>query len=316
MTAEAIAKVVADLRAKRVVGPELATLPAVKAARDRGVPVDEVEKAFANMRESHGRVIETAAGVAVDSPVVDVTAVFNQIMADQKQVMLYEDHKVAPPWWDALLAYTNGFGNVYLVQLLAADTDAKPDDREPIHWQSENPIDWDRVKWVLDAQLFMGGRTGDGYPIPTVGPIYAWDIAVYEGGDIADIRWTDMWRTYEPDFYTNAMLVLLKTLNLCNCVNVQICEPDRPRHAARRLARTGVTVSEIHVKPVSKSYRGKGQPMSADTPLHQVRGHFAQYGENGRGLLFGKYSGRFFIPAHVRGSREHGEVEQTYMVEP
>lgn len=308
MTAEAIARVVADLRSRRV---RQGTLAGKGYER-----FPNVSEAIARSQESHARVIATSAGIATTSPVVDVTAVFNQIMADNKQADLYGDHKAAPPWWDALLAYTNGFGNVYIIQVIAADAEWRPDHQEPIRWESENEMDWDRVKWVVDAQLFLGGRSGDGDPFPTTGPIYAWDLAVYPDGDIADIRWTDMGSSIEVDRHTNAMLVLLKTLDLANCVNVQICEPDRPRHQARRLARTGVTVSEIHVKPVSKSYRGKGVPMSSATPLHQVRGHFATYGENGRGKLFGKYSGRYFIPAHVRGSREHGEVTQRYTVEP
>lgn len=308
MTAEAIAKVVTDLRTGRV---RLGSLAGQGYER-----FPNVAEGIARSREAHTKVIETSAGIAATSPVVDVTAVFNQIMADNKRADLYGDHKAAPPWWDALLAYTNTFGNVYVIQIIAADAEWRPDHQDPIRWKSENPMDWDRVKWVLDGQLFLGGRNGGGDPVPTTGPIYAWDLAVYADGEIADIRWTDMGTSQEVDRHTNAMLVLLKTLDLANCVNVQICEPDRPRHQARRLARTGVAISEIHVKPISKSYKGKGTPMSADVPLHQVRGHFATYGEGGRGKLFGRLTGRYFIPAHVRGSREHGQVEQTYIVEP
>jgi hypothetical protein len=76
-------------------------------------------------------------------------------------------------------------------------------------------------------------------------------------------------------------------------------------------------VAEIHVRPISNSYRGKGKESVAfgSVPLHSVRGHFAEYGTNGRGKLFGKYSGRYWIPAHARGSSEHGEVEQSYVME-
>jgi hypothetical protein len=55
----------------------------------------------------------------------------------------------------------------------------------------------------------------------------------------------------------------------------------------------------------------------ADLPkaFHGVRGSYHRYGpEYGRGLLFGKYAGRFWVPPHVRGSREAGEVVQTYIV--
>jgi hypothetical protein len=50
-------------------------------------------------------------------------------------------------------------------------------------------------------------------------------------------------------------------------------------------------------------------------PLTSVRGHFATYGQDGRGLLFGKYAGRYWIPQHARGSAEHGVVAQEFRLE-
>lgn len=44
-------------------------------------------------------------------------------------------------------------------------------------------------------------------------------------------------------------------------------------------------------------------------PLHVVRGHLADYTENG---LFGKYFGTYFIPSHVRGKVENGTVTKDY----
>jgi hypothetical protein len=46
--------------------------------------------------------------------------------------------------------------------------------------------------------------------------------------------------------------------------------------------------------------------------LHMVRGSLADYSE-GPGL-FGKYKGRFWRPAHVRGSKEAGEIKKDYRV--
>ena len=51
-----------------------------------------------------------------------------------------------------------------------------------------------------------------------------------------------------------------------------------------------------------------------DLPLHVVRGHFRKYTEDRP--LFGKYSGTFWIPAHAKGSKDHGEIVHEYEVNP
>jgi hypothetical protein len=52
-----------------------------------------------------------------------------------------------------------------------------------------------------------------------------------------------------------------------------------------------------------------------DAPLTSVRGHFARYGVEGRGLLFGKYAGKFWIPAHARDAGE-GDGVKDYVLKP
>jgi hypothetical protein len=106
---------------------------------------------------------------------------------------------------------------------------------------------------------------------------------------------------------------------MANCVNVVLADAKRhyARPQQRRLDRIGTKFSELHIRPVSKSYRSDhpGTPLADMRPMHGVRGHFSEYGVNGKGLLFGKLSGRFWIPPHVRGSKEHGEVDQGYVVD-
>lgn len=46
---------------------------------------------------------------------------------------------------------------------------------------------------------------------------------------------------------------------------------------------------------------------------HSVRGHFANYLTN---PLFGKYQGVFWVPSHMRGNKELGEVKKRYDVKP
>lgn len=99
-----------------------------------------------------------------------------------------------------------------------------------------------------------------------------------------------------------------------NCRNVELVEPKRPRPVIRRLARLGVTVKTINVFPVGRSSRSEKEP-GAGVPLTSVRGHFARYGpEYGRGLLFGKLAGRFWIAQHARGDSELGKTEADYKI--
>lgn len=52
-------------------------------------------------------------------------------------------------------------------------------------------------------------------------------------------------------------------------------------------------------------------------PHHVCRGHFAEYGEEfGKGLLFGRLSGRFYIPPHLKGDKKNGVVEKDYEIKP
>lgn len=55
---------------------------------------------------------------------------------------------------------------------------------------------------------------------------------------------------------------------------------------------------------------GGGGVSNGETSLHIVRGHFADYSA-GRGL-FGKYKGRYWVSAHLRGNPEVGVTEKDY----
>lgn len=55
---------------------------------------------------------------------------------------------------------------------------------------------------------------------------------------------------------------------------------------------------------------GGGGGGGGESSLHIVRGHFADY-SNGKGL-FGKYKGRYWVSAHLRGNPEVGVTEKDY----
>jgi hypothetical protein len=290
VTAEAIARVVGDLKAKNV-----------RPVRDADL-----------------KVLHMALGLAlVSGPVVDATEIYRSLVARTDPVDLYGDHPcIAPPWRDASICYVNEHGNVIVMTLAVDDhltlTGKVGVDKEP--WEPAEHTDWERVRWTMYAFVWVGGRS-QGSPSPTGGPAHLWKFAVYDDGTPADLHWVHLVPEYPMEHWDMAHLVLLGALNFCNCRNVELVEPKRPRAEARRVARTGVQVHTINVFPTGKSARQAKADGGMGTPLTSVRGHFACYGPDyGRGLLFGKYAGRFWIPQHARGDSAVGESQSDYVL--
>lgn len=272
MTAEPIARVVADLRARKV-----RLLPG--SLLDGGDAATFIQR-------------------VKDPVVVDVSPVHDQIAGADKMVMLYEDHPcVAPPWPEFVFGYLNSFNNVVMLHGTADSADGK------LPWEPAQPVDLARLRWVVTVVLYVGGRNGDGQSVPTTGPLYCWQIAVYDDGAPADIRWYQLHPTMDADQWTNAMLTAMGSLNFLNASNVAVAEPARSRPERRRLERLGSTVHTIHVYPPGKR-RERISPPDSGVPLGEgasaVRGHFRHYGEQyNKGLLFGRYAGKFWVPARV-----------------
>lgn len=305
-TAEPIAAVVADIRAGRV---------------NRPATVDSTagQKALAR--------------VQAPQPVVDCTAIFD-MQRVAETVALYDDHpSITPPWEDALLCYVNTYGNVICMQVSRMDWDGSDPGRDV--WYTDNPVDWERVRWVAVTTIWVGGQSGDGQPMPTTGPIHMFRHAIRDDGGPEDINWVALmdrtgWRGKHDEMgdanektWEASLATLGGALNFLNASNVDVAEPVRPRATRRRIERTGVTVQTIVVRPPGKRRAKSGtdgaRPIDAiENVLSPVRGHFSRYGPAfGRGLLFGKYAGKFWIPSHARGAGVDGEAgEKTYVLRP
>lgn len=297
MTAEAVAKVVADLKAARVDPPRF----------DHEIGFELAARSLA----------------IVGGPVVDVSQIYQSILKKDSSTDLYADFPcILSPWENALYGWVNQYNNVFVasVGMIPKEGGYWPDGD---HWDADNIPDWNVVEWIVIANVFIGGMGQSGRHIRTTGPIYAFRYALDKDGAPLDIHWIyfdSRFYGYEGDEdQRDAVgLVLLNSLNFLNCRNIELVEPQRSRPERRRLERTGVTVKEINVFPVGRTSRSKrGDPQHGGVPLTSVRGHFAMYGPKyGRGLLFGKIEGRFWIPQHARGSTEFGENETNYKLIP
>lgn len=261
-------------------------------------------------------------------PVVDCTAIYDAYLKSDRGVSLYDDHpSMTPPWADALLCYVNRFGNVNALQVHRRDWDGStPNVRD---WFTQNEVDWPRVRWIAETAIWIGGRTGDGKYMPTSGPCHLLRHAINDDGSLADLNWVALMRRRGPsgdahevgdphtDAWDTATVMVGATLNFLGASNVEVAEPDRPRPTRRRLARTGVTVQTIVVRPPGKRRAASSTPRpieAGEQVFSPVRGHWAKYGIDGRGLLFGKLSGKYWISAHVRGQED--AEPRDYVLQP
>lgn len=262
--------------------------------------------------------------------VVDCTKIYNSLIEKDEPVYLYEDHpSIVSPWPDAAYCYLNEHGNVIVMGTSTRSYEhsnekkrhamgelsdiVRTESQTP--WEPAQPVEWNRVKWISNTFIWVGGRSSESGPIPVSGPVHMWQYAVYEDGVPADLHWIHIFERYPMEHWNTAQLVLLGALNFLNCRNVSIETPQRPRPERRRIERTGVRVHEIMVTPTGRSSRSaSGEPLGM-LPLTSVRGHFSHYGPKyGKGLLFGKHEGRYWVPQHARGDARWGEDEHSYVL--
>lgn len=112
---------------------------------------------------------------------------------------------------------------------------------------------------------------------------------------------------------------LMFALSLVNCKNVKVVDIPASRQQRRMAERKGqpvITYKELIIDAFRNQVRQEAQGAGGNEikrALHICRGHFATYGDDNP--LFGKHTGMFWRPMHMRGHKESGQVHKTYKVE-
>ena len=123
---------------------------------------------------------------------------------------------------------------------------------------------------------------------------------------------------------SGAEAIVMMTLGLMQCKNVDridVTENEAPppkwcrRQRVPELKYHALQIDpNLGAKPRTDDRRTEGD--RSGKALHICRGHFAHFRDDGvsRGLFGRRQFGTFWIPAHTRGSLEHGKVISTYKV--
>lgn len=157
----------------------------------------------------------------------------------------------------------------------------------------------------------------------------AWDIPLLIGimlldaaGDFIDDSFFRL--TSFPGMAAQRILVshdlffypALMASSLLNCKNVSTVDHVTPEKVARSRIKKGkppgVTYKTLAVTvPGSKTpVRLGSAPSGIKRGEHIVRGHFATYGEHNK--LFGRLTGTFYHPMHVRGRNKERKIVKDY----
>jgi hypothetical protein len=136
-----------------------------------------------------------------------------------------------------------------------------------------------------------------------------------DGEWLAKFAGTSMTRSafgnFENDIYSDFPMFAFQLMH-CRNIVVNQHEPYRPKCA--RLKGDRVPKLTYHTLSISDTLiKREGQEPTGEHPgkaKHVCRGNFAHYTEENK--LFGKYTGMFWRPMHIRGSAKHGIVGKEY----
>lgn len=165
--------------------------------------------------------------------------------------------------------------------------------------------------YVHSRGLDLGLRSSIQYHLSNDGKPDEFRVPEWMGDDDDDARAT----------LAQYLHPILLAFSFANCKNVETVEVVAPaklqRARMRRDKRPLVTYKVINILPLAKMRSApRTRTVESDghgVALHIRRGHFAHYGEKfGRGKLFGRLEGTFWIPQAAVGSADAGVSVHDY----
>ena len=196
------------------------------------------------------------------------------------------------------------------------------------------------LRWAVTGTMFFGGdlgvipveRTNGGPASPpqVIGPVGTINLPLNSQGQFMDGLWspsgTASTRVFMNEENHDWLVALLEPLwyglSVANCSNVRLVEGRPHRSDSRRWKReTGkdvMTYKTIHLgKDSTRRTEHNPSDPNHHVSLHLCRGHFRTYTkESPLGGRPNGAVGTFWIPSHMRGTRDKGIVVKDYDVTP
>lgn len=126
------------------------------------------------------------------------------------------------------------------------------------------------------------------------------------------------WKENDGKAELDLLRVSLFALSLLHCKNVARVEhaPDAALQRARQRRNKPPLTKfyTLEIEPMKQVLKKEGgiESNGLKKALHICRGHFATYSPDRP--LFGRVAGKFWIPAHARGSKSAGEAVKDYAI--
>lgn len=273
-----------------------------------------------------------------DLPIIDISNVADYVVGNRLTIHgpLSEFFVGAlPPFFDCWMEFQHPDENSTVIGAMVYVTDLRTcsvEEKNKIVWggKGTEPTHTELLQkfaWIVEAIFSV--RHGDCIDIG-VDALYAlldsngaW-LRVFEGEDL-DPEWTNhrskaqgITLEEQKRRARNMLLVIAMASAFMSCKNVQLVENQAPRYERRQRERKKkpplTKFYTLNIEPMKKILRteGRSEEVGLKKALHICRGHFAHYTPDKP--LFGKIAGCFWIPAHVRGSKESGEIKKDYKV--
>lgn len=183
-------------------------------------------------------------------------------------------------------------------------------------------LDLNGISSILRLSLIMireGGimlPVGSYYvPINNDGKILAIPVTMFNGPN-SQKEAIDAHSRSAGQFFQTALLAI--SFMNCKNVNTASVEPNRDHNRERKKVglKPFLRYHTINIDPMKRVLKTEGniEANGLQRALHICRGHFATYTEEKP--LFGHSVGRFWIPAHIRGTPDKGIVVSDYRVNP
>lgn len=128
----------------------------------------------------------------------------------------------------------------------------------------------------------------------------------------------------DQDWFVRALSAALQTIAFLHCKNVvveQVEPPAKVRAKRHKKGKPALRYNVLRLDVPRRQGSGGGSANPDPHALHIVAGHFAHYGgccphHVPKGLLFGRLTGVYWVPSHVRGDRIVGKVLTDFDVKP